>query len=376
MLSDRKESADLARALASDEHEVTLYSRRDDADLPDRAELAPGVTAVRVTAGPPRPLDDQELLSSVPEFGGTVGAMWREEPPDVIHAQSWRLGIAALLGRADTGTPVVHTFHGQAGSRSRAQDREGSGGGERSPRLRLERAVCHDVTHVLAGCVAQVGELARMGTPRSKVTVVPGAVDLDLFRPEGSTLPRGESPRLVCVGSLAAGSGFETTITALRTLTQVELVIAGGPAASELDNDPEARRLRAFAERCGVAERVRLLGRVPHERMPDVLRSADVVVCPARYESAGVVALEAAACGRPVVASATGCLLDTVIDGATGVLVQPGQPAALVHALRDLLGDPIRLEGFGIAARERARIRHSWTRIAKETAHVYTTLVA
>ena len=375
----------LAHALAADDHDVMVYVRRDEADVPDEVDLGSGVTARALTAGPQRQLPPQEFLPHVPEFGENLAARLEERPADVVHAHSWLAGIAALLGRSNIA-PLVHTFHGLGGpdrgngkpAARRASDavaRTASLGLDQVPdRVRLERAVCHDATHVLADCLDQMGLLARMGTPRSKVTVVPGGVDLDLFRPGVPALLPHQPGRLLCVGRVLGEHRFDTVVRALVEMPHAELVIAGGPHPDDLGTDPEAQRLRAVAERCQVSDRVRLLGRVAHAEMPAVFASAEVVVCAPRQETSGLVSLEAAACGIPVVATAVSGLVDTVIDGVTGILVPPNRHGALARAVHGLRADPIRLEGYGIAARDRAQVRHSWTRVARETADVYASV--
>jgi glycosyltransferase involved in cell wall biosynthesis len=150
-----------------------------------------------------------------------------------------------------------------------------------------------------------------------------------------------------------------------------DLVIGGGPPADALRDDPEARRLRRIARRFGVAQRVRLGGRVDRADMPDLLRSADLVVCTPWYEPFGMVPLEAMACGVPVVATAVGGLTDTVVDGVTGMHVPPGQPMALASTIRTLLEDGYRRAGMAEAGRDRAATRFSWERVATEAARVY-----
>jgi D-inositol-3-phosphate glycosyltransferase len=149
----------------------------------------------------------------------------------------------------------------------------------------------------------------------------------------------------------------------------------GGPAEDDLADDPEARRLLAVAEAHGVCDRVHLLGRMPHADMPNVLSSADVVVCTPWYEPLGIVPLEAMATGRPVIASAVGAMLDTVVDGMTGSLVPPCNPAAFTESAHRLLADRTSRIGFGIAGRDRACSRYSWDRVAIDTLHVYEQIV-
>lgn len=150
-----------------------------------------------------------------------------------------------------------------------------------------------------------------------------------------------------------------------------ELVVAGGPPRHEIDTDPEVRRLTALAEDLGVADRVTFLGSVPHDDMPALIREADVVVATPWYEPFGIVPLEAAACGRPVVGAAVGGLLDSVADGVTGVLVPPQNPTALADALVPLLQDRERRSRFGTAARRRAVDLFSWTTVAAGTLAAY-----
>ena len=152
-------------------------------------------------------------------------------------------------------------------------------------------------------------------------------------------------------------------------------VVAGGPDRSALDDDTEVTRLRAHARKLGVDGRVDWRGAVPREHIPALVRSADVVVCAPWYEPFGIVPVEAAACGIPVVASAVGGMLDTVVDGTTGLHVPPRQPDRLASAIRELLGDPVRRRRMGRVAARHARRRYGWDRIAAETLDCYAELV-
>jgi glycosyltransferase involved in cell wall biosynthesis len=135
----------------------------------------------------------------------------------------------------------------------------------------------------------------------------------------------------------------------------------------ELEHD----RLIAAAERFGVADRVRLIGQVARADMPALLRSADLVVCSPWYEPFGIVPLEAMACGVPVVASAVGGMLDTVVDSVTGALVPPRDPATLAEVIGTLLASPSRRADLARAGLQRVRSRYSWNRVAADTAAVY-----
>jgi glycosyltransferase involved in cell wall biosynthesis len=358
----------LARTLVRAGHVVTVYTRRDGADLPARVRTVDGVVVAHVDAGPAAPLPKDELLPRVGEMGSALAAAFAADPPDVVHAHFWVSGLAALAATRGLDVPVVQTFHSLGVTKRRFQGRQ-----DTSPpvRIRMERALARDVDRVLATSTDEVSELLRIGAVRDRITVVPSGVDIDQFGPDGPVAERGDRPRVLCVGRLVPRKGFDTVIRALAAVPDAELVIAGGPTQDRLGGDPEAARLRRLAERFGVAERVRLVGAVPRPDMPALLRSADLVVCTPWYEPFGIVPLEAMACGVPVVASAVGGFLDTVVDGATGTLVPPRRPDRLASAMRKLLAEPFWREAYGAAGVDRARSRYSWDRIAAGTLAVY-----
>ena len=358
----------LARALARAGHDVTVHTRRDSAELPDRVRTDDGVLVEHLDAGPAAPVPRDELLPLVGQLGSELAARFAADPPDLVHAHFWMSGLAALSATRDLDVPVVQTFHALGVTKRRFQGRL-----DTSPpaRIRLERALARDVDRVVATCTDEVSELVRLGAARSRITVVPSGVDVEQFRPDGPVAERGDRPRVLSVGRLVPRKGFDTVVRALVGVPDAELVIAGGPAAGQLSGDPEAARLARLAERFGVADRVRLVGAVPRPDLPALLRSADLVVCTPWYEPFGLVPLEAMACGVPVVASAVGGFLDTVVDGATGALVPPRRPDRLAAAMRRLLAEPFWREAYGTAGVDRARSRYSWDRIAAATLAVY-----
>ncbi|MFE7740785.1 glycosyltransferase [Nocardia sp. NPDC057455] len=365
--------AELSAALCRQGHEVTVYTRREGAEAPHTVTTEQGYRVIRVPAGPARPLPKDRLLPHMGDFGAFLRAHWRQSRPDVVHAHFWMSGLAALRAARPATLPVVQTFHALGVVKRRHQ-----GANDTSPahRVRLERLIATQTDRIIATCTDEVFELARMGIPRSRTSVIPCGVDLLQFTPDGPCAPKSAEHRMVSVGRLVPRKGFDTAITALTGLPDTELVLVGGPDDGEVADDPEGRRLLALAEELGVRDRLHLLGQVPRARMAPLLRSADVVVCTPWYEPFGITPLEAMACGIPVVATAVGGLIDTVVDGGTGRLVPPRAPAELADAVRELLAAPVIRQKYGHAGRERVEARYSWDRIATETLHTYRRVVA
>ena len=362
--------AEVATALGRRGVEVTVYTRRDDPSLPTRVALAPGVLVEHVDAGPAREVSKDLLLPYMDEFAARLACAWRDDRPDVVHSHFWMSGKAALAAAQPLGVPVVHTFHALGVVKRRHQ-----GSKDTSPpeRIGVERAVLSSADRIVATCGDEVFELARMGGDVRRIRIVPCGVDVGLFRPDGPALPRTPGLyRLVSVSRLVERKGIGNVISALTSLPDVELVIAGGPELRWLFDDSHARRLRSIAEELGVAGRVRFVGGIRRPQVPPLLRSADLAVCVPWYEPFGIAPLEAMACGVPVVAAAVGGLIDSVVHDVTGRHVPPRRPDAIAEVVRELLDDPEQRSALGRAGAARARTRYSWERVADGTLQAYS----
>jgi D-inositol-3-phosphate glycosyltransferase len=361
--------AELSAALAAQGYDVRVYTRRDDADRPDTVTTPDGVTVVHVPAGPPEAIPKDDLLPHMKDFGRFLAHTWRHDgwTPEVAHAHFWMSGLAALTAGKQAWVPVVQTFHALGVVKRRHQ-----GSQDTSPRQRIayERALGRGVDRVIAQCQDEVRELVRMGVPRARTSLVPSGVDAVAFHPDGPAVPRGAAPRILSVGRMVERKGFQDVIAALRFVPGAELVIVGGRI------DPLYTRLSAYADACGVGERVHFVGAVARADMPAWYRSADVLVSAPWYEPFGLTPLEAMACGVPVVASAVGGLTDTVVEGITGDLVPPRDPRALGLALRALLGDGMRRLAYASASLDRVRSTYSWERAAEQLTAVYASVGA
>ena len=396
--------AALSTALAARGHEVIVYTRRDDPALPRRVPLTDGVDVVHVDAGPAERIPKDELLPHMSALAEGLAADWAVERPDVVHSHFWMSGLAALdaaealeqttpptpvlagpvlagaiggSGQESFAPPILHTFHALGVVKRRHQ-----GAADTSPAERawLEPRVGRRVDTVIATCSDEAFELRSLGVPSRRIALAPCGVDPQLFRPDGRVDRRGARYRVLSVGRLVPRKGVDLVVRALallaeRGLEDVELVV-GGTDGSAADPDPEVARLSALAEELGVADKVRFLGQVAREDMPALLRSADVVACTPWYEPFGIVPLESMACGTPVIAASVGGLIDTVVDGVTGLHVPPRDPEAIAAALAVLLPDDDRRAALGRAGRRRVESRYTWARVAAQTERIYQDVLA
>jgi glycosyltransferase involved in cell wall biosynthesis len=354
--------AALAEALALRGAEVRVFTRRDDPAAPTVVPFAPGVVVVHVDAGPAEPVPKDELWPLMDEFAAVLAGWWREDRSDVAHAHFWMSGYAALTAARPAGVPVAMTYHALG-----IVKREQQGAADTSPpaRIGVEARLAREADRVIATSSAEAARLVQLGAARRRISVIPCGVDLARFRVARQPR-RSDSFEVLVVSRLVERKGIGNVIEALASLPGAHLTVAGGPPPGELGTDPLACRLRALAERFGVDDRVDLVGAVPRHEVPALMHGADVVACCPWYEPFGMVAVEAMACGVPVVATAVGGLAETVVDGRTGLQVPPRQPSAIAAALAALRDDPALRARMGSAAVLRAQ-RYGWDRVAQAT---------
>jgi D-inositol-3-phosphate glycosyltransferase len=302
------------------------------------------------------------------EFARLLEELWRHGDwrPEVAHAHFWTSGLAAVTAARQIGIPVVQSFH-ELG--------EVQTGSSQPSRTSYERALGRAVDRVVAQTQDEVQGLVRIGVPRARLTVVPAGVDSVRFSPEGPAVERDpDRPRILSVGRLVERKGFGDVIQAMRYVPRAEVVVVGGPPADQLPSDPGARKLRALADKLQVGDRFTMVGAVPDADMPRWYRSADLLVAAPWQEQYEASALEAMACGVPVIGTAVGGLTETVVDGLTGDLVPARDPQALGGALRRLVNDKVRRFAYATAALDRARQAYSWKRVAAQVGSVYATV--
>jgi glycosyltransferase involved in cell wall biosynthesis len=372
-VGDDARLVEMSTSLAGQGHQVTVYARRNGKSLPERAKLAAGVSVEYV--GPAdSSADESHLVKQIGAFSAPLHDRWSKDRPDVVHALRWTSGLAALSAARDLQVPVVQSFD-QLGVTERRHGMIAVGAG--TERIRLEPAIGRTVSAVVAGSSDEESDLTRLGIPRRSIRVVPTGIDTDEFTPEGPAHERNDRHRLVTIADLATEQdALNTLLRALSKIPGAELVVAGGPPRDGLKSDLSYRRLAKLSDSLDLAGRVFFAGQVGRSALPPLLRSADLLVDINEHEPSAITSIQAMACGTPVVASAVGAQVDAVVDGTTGILVEPGRPALLAQRIRQLLAHPMMLEAFSVAATDRARSRYSWDRIAHETLAVYDAAIA
>jgi D-inositol-3-phosphate glycosyltransferase len=361
--------AGLATELGRRGIRVTIYTRRQAPDPRARVRFAPGVTIEYIDAGPCTALAKDLLRPYMPAFGAALHSRWAADRPDVVHAHYWMSGLAALEGVTTLRIPYAQTFHALGVVKRRLLQDQDTSPPERVPsEILLGRRA--DV--VVATSTAELRELAQMKALGRPARVVPCGVDTDLFTPDGPREAKSCRKRIVTVGRLVRRKGVDEVVQALKLLPMAELVIVGGSGGP----DPDTARIRALAQAEGVADRVELRGPLPNAEIPRVLRSADLVACVPWYEPFGIVAIEAMACGRPLLAAAVEGLAETVIAGKTGMLIPPRDPEGLARAAASLLLDEAQCARLGEAARRRMVELYDWQRVVDQMLDVYGMVLA
>jgi D-inositol-3-phosphate glycosyltransferase len=372
----------MARSLAARGLEVDIYTRRDAAGTAAVTTLFPGVTVRQIPAGAPG-LSKDEIPAYLPEFTANLvrEAEIRGLRYDLIHSHYWLSGRVASLLSARWGIPFVHTFHTLG--RVKNEGRANGEAVEPDSRLRGEARVIADASAIVASAPDEREWLIDLYAAHpERIHVIAPGVDHATFQPgdrEAARVKLGLSAKrvLLFVGRLQPLKGADTAIEALGHLIEwgrlrkeeAALVIVGG--ASGVGGATEPARLRRLAADLGLSDVVRFVAAQPHRELPGYYQAADVCLVPSHAESFGLVALEAQACGTPVVGAAVGGLRSIVRHGQTGFLVQPGASGAFAERVWRILSDGPLATSMGRLA-VCGSSDFSWERSAEELYDLYT----
>lgn len=378
---------ELTRYLGALDVHVDVFTRSQDEHVPHVLhDLGYGNRVVHVPAGPEIPLGKEEMASYIPAFVNGIREFCKAKnlQYDLIHSHYWMSGVAALELKAAWQAPVVHMFHTLGLMKQRVARSPSEVEGDY--RLKGEKDVLRMADRIVAATPAELAQLQWLyQADTRKIVIIPPGVDISRFYPippdeakEAIGVPPCES-MLLYVGRIEPLKGIDVLIEALAVLqaenTTVCLVVIGGdPENGEQAPNEEMERLQSMCRQAGLKDLVTFLGKRSQDSLPYYYSAAEAVVVPSHYESFGMVALEAMACGTPVVASQVGGLAFLVQDGVTGYTVPVDDPQALAHRLLDLLQDHELRSRLGAQALVVAH-QYAWEKIATRMIQLYRKLV-
>jgi D-inositol-3-phosphate glycosyltransferase len=355
--------------------DCTTYTRAQSADAPREIVVEPNHKVVHITAGAvDMPKDN--MFDIVPEFtAGVLQHIKENGGTDVIHANYWLSGLSGHVLKHELNVPLVSTFHTFARVKALGGDPES----ELREKSEAEVIGCSDA--ICVSCTEEERQFIDLyGNPPGTIEIVAPGVEHAFFAPGDQrgarkALELGDGPVLLFVGRIQPLKGADVAVKSLAALNRpdAKLLIVGG--ASGAEGDAELANVHSVIQQHGLENQVRFVEPQQHHILSTYYRAADVVLVPSRSESFGLVALEAAACGTPVVANAVGGLLTIVEHGRTGFLVADRQPDVFARHIAQILDDPALAARMSSAAAERAR-GYTWSFAAARLRRAYADLTS
>jgi len=362
---------ELVSALAHAGLDCTTYTRAWRPDLPRVVNVEPNHRVVHVEAGD-FDLPKNDLVSVVDVFAeGVRDHILETGGTDVLHGNYWLSGMAGHRVKHELNLPLVMTFH--TFSRVKAQ------GGDPEPVSRedAESSIIGCTDAICVSCTEEERQFRSLyGIPPGTIEIVAPGVEQAFFAPGEKRGARHalrlpvDVPVMLFVGRIQPLKGLDVAVETLARLAdrRARLVVVGGASGNE--GESEVARIRSLIESLGVVDRVDFVAPQAHHMLSTYYRAADVVIVPSRSESFGLVALEAAACGVPVVASGVGGLITIVEDGVTGHLVADRSPDVFASHVDRILSHPVQAAAMGARAAENAR-RYTWSFAAARLRRAY-----
>ena len=370
-----------AKRMAAVGVDVDIYTRKIDESQPDVIEYDKGIRIVHLSL--PVGIKKEEIPSLIPAMAEEFKNKIKGAGYQVIHTHYWISGKVAMPAAKEFKIPLVHTMHTMA----RVKNASLAEGENPEPMIRVqgESQIVEAADALIANTDAEAASLVSLydACPDNVAVVMPG-VDLYNFTPERKDARKNlglEKSKLIIsfVGRIQPHKGPEILIRAVNEMmthnpelrADLQVLITGGVSGVKNNEDI---RLRELVNWLKLDDVIKFLEPISREKLPDLYRSSDLVCVPSYSESFGLVALEAQACGTPVVASAVGGLRTAVADGISGVLVDGHDPRAWSSVLARLLMEPQRRILLSMGAVEHAS-HFGWDRTARGTLDVYDRLI-
>lgn len=379
---------ELTRTLALRGIQVDIFTRASDEKVPFIDTTSLGVKNARVInipAGPRAPVSKHNLVDYVTPFAQGIHDFAVDEniTYDILHAHYWLSGVTAqCLQYMGSRAPIVQMFHTLGAMKNRVARTASES--ETDTRMLAECDLMRSVARVVASTPRDREQMLELcDAPADKIVIIPPGVDTNMFHPIPNARAREwigsyDDKTVLFVGRIDPVKGLDTWFRAMKlvvdrdpTLRQRMCVcLIGGDLDDDMDPDSELARLQTLKEELGIGDIVTFLGGRAQASLPFYYSAADAVVMPSRYESFGLAALEAMACGTPVVASDVGGLSYLIRDGETGFLVPEGNAEMFADKISLLLHDPKLRVAMGKNGIEEA-LEYSWWNIGERMLELY-----
>jgi D-inositol-3-phosphate glycosyltransferase len=378
---------ELSKELAQQGCKIDIFTRSQNPEVPMVVPFKKGIRIVHLKAGPESPYDKNQVWYHLPEFLQNVEQFTRNERGGyhLIHSHYWLSGWIGTHMRKRWNIPLLHMFHTLAYLKNKATRPLGEH--EPDVRVEMEEKLVKQSDHIM---VSNQREKVQMiwtyGVPTDKISVIPCGVDPALFRqrdPAQSKRHLGlpDKRYILFVGRIDPVKGIDTLLKAIKVLKQklatvhnVHLLIIGGDTDhADSPTGSEMHKLKQLTATLGINNMVTFLGSQRQDQLPYFYSAAEVCILPSRYESFGMVALEAMACGTPVIASKVGGLSSFIQNDVSGLLIPEGDEVSLAEKIHLLLYQPSFIDTLASNARNRAN-EFTWPVISRQVLSLYQSL--
>lgn len=365
--------------------QVDMFTRKVNPEDPAIVQHSPHCRTIRLVAGPEQFIPRDEIFDYMPQFVEAFEAFRLREGINykVVHTNYWLSAWVGLRLKEISQIQLVHTYHSIGAVKYRVVPNRPA---IASTRLRVERQILEQANRIVATSSQEEEYLRTLVSHKGNIEIIPYGIDIDNFR----IIPKAEARAklglaaneqiVLYVGRFDPRKGIETLVRACaksqaQTLGNLRLIIVGGSCPDRIDG-LERKRIEQIVQEVGLAEKTIFPGQLDHKILPLYYAAADVCVIPSHYEPFGLVAIEAMACGTPVVASDVGGLKFTVVPEQTGLLVPPQSTTAFAAAIDRILADEWWGKNLGVTASARVREYFSWTGIVSQLSNLYQCLLA
>jgi D-inositol-3-phosphate glycosyltransferase len=365
--------------------QVDMFTRKTDADAPTIVEHSPHCRTIRLQAGPEQFMPRDRLFEFMPEFVQSF-RNWQAKQTinyPLIHTNYWLSAWVGLELKKQSQIQVVHTYHSLGAVKyNSVPDRPAIA----ATRLAVEQQILEEASCVIATSPQEQDSLRALVSPLGQIEVIPCGTDTNNFHLMSKAEARAQlgldlqEKIVLYVGRFDPRKGIETAVRAcaqvqLSYLENLQLIIVGG-SSQERSDGVERARIEQVVREVGLEKQTLFAGQIGHDLLPLYYCAADVCVIPSHYEPFGLVAIEAMACGTPVVASDVGGLKFTVLPESTGLLVRPKDIEAFAQAIQRILGDDLWARKLRKQASANVNQRFSWTGVGIQLSDLYRRLLA